>query len=152
MNKAKEEELKPQGKPPVEVEPQAEGHGMTRFDANIVTLSGRVVSKETGQIGVDAYTPSTASFVLNTWQSGYGAAICANVLCKTSDWQHIKGLATIGEGDVIAVLGRLRNTRDGKGLYVEVKHWHLLEPRGYRQRKDSAGADEAQESTASEAK
>ena len=139
-------------KVPPERDPQIEGHGMTRFDANIVTLSGRVVSKETGQIGVDAHTPSTASFVLNTWQNGYGSAICANVLCKTFDWQHIKNLATIGEGDVIAVLGRLHNMRDGKGLYVEVKHWHLLEPQSYRQRKDSAGANETQESTASEAK
>lgn len=134
---------------------QAEGHGWTRFDANIVTLSGRVVSKELekpyrGEYGPALESECVSSFVLNVVRNGYGACRVANVLCRVQDGKSYRALA---EGDMIAVVGELDNTKDGKGLCVKVRHWHLLEPHEYRQGKQNiAGANETQEGTASEAK
>lgn len=115
----------------LKLEPEAEGHGRTRFDANIVTLSGRVMSKDvecvtsffhyTAQV-----TQNAVFFVLNVMRNKDAACCLVNVPCRVQGGQHYKAMA---EGDMIAVLGELHNTRDGEGIYVEVKHWHLLEPR-----------------------
>lgn len=133
MSKAKVEELKPRGKIPAESDPQAEGHGRTRFDANIVTLSGRVMSKEIDRVigTTSAVTEEhcITCFVLNVMRNKDGAGSRVDVSCRVFGTGHYKAMDV---GDMIAVLGELRNTRDGKGLYVEVKHWHLLEPRGWR--------------------
>ena len=134
MSKAKAGDVKSRGKPPAEVEPQAEGHGRTRFDANIVTLSGRVVSKDaeyvTSFFHHTAQTEQSATlFVLNVVRNHEGATTVVDVPCRVFGTGHYKAM---DEGDMIAVLGELHNTRVGKGLYVEVKHWHLLEPRGWR--------------------
>ena len=111
---------------------EVEGHGRTRFDANIVTLSGRVMSKEveyvTSYFHYNAQVEQNAAlFVLNVVRNHEGATTVVDVPCRL---QGVRFKAT--EGDMIAVLGELGNTRDGKGVYVEVKHWHLLEPRGWR--------------------
>lgn len=130
--KAKAGDVKPRGKVSAETEPQAEGHGWTRFDANIVTLSGRVMSKEveyvTSYFHYNAQVEQNAAlFVLNVVRNHDGAVTVVDVPCRL---QGVRFKAA--EGDMIAVLGELGNTRDGRGVYVEVKHWHLLEPRGWR--------------------
>ena len=136
MGKANAAGVKPQRELPLESDPQDEGHGRTRYDANIVTLSGRVVSKEIDRvIGTTSAVSEehcTTCFVLNVVRNKDGAGSRVNVSCRAFGTGHYKAM---DEGDMIAVLGELGNTRDGKGLYVDVKHWHLLEPRGWRGKK-----------------
>lgn len=113
----------------------AEGRGGTRFDSNVVTLSGRVLSKELNrEASVHGAAPlhsSAVQFVLDVAQNECGATRIVKVPCKVQGGQNYDQMF---KGDMIVVLGRLCTTNKGE-LYVKAEHWHLLEPRSYLEKR-----------------